>query len=404
MKSYIVCFLLLGSWCSIVAANRLPSWPWSWTDPVHTLTWGTSAWTPASPPSVPRIDPDYELDILLQQDIVYVQGFDFAGELHTDNFTNALEEVSTLKAYQKGKGSKKPYAVLTYRGIVVGPPALWNDTAYTGFWLTDDAGVVHPGVWDFRNASARQYYIDDLWSLHQDSQVDGLFIDTGDAVCMGYNLTVSSRRAIFNGTAVLWRDLSKHFNSQGREFMVTPSLKNHFPSQNYEGPVGEDGRAPCNETTPMSVPCAPYSEDVLYEIMGEEVLWGAHRQFNVPSRDFGKDPAGCQALVQTAIEEAKRGAAFFTCNDCDNTTAAGHTAFNASFAAYLMAVEKGSYFGAGVHFHAPLWDYQWPDLQRPLGIPKGPATRNGLLFAREFENLIVHMDCSTQTGSIEWKD
>ena len=39
-----------------------------------------------------------------------------------------------------------------------------------------------------------------------------------------------------------------------------------------------------------------------------------------------------------------------------------------------------------------------------VGAPKIAATRMGLLFTREFENRIRSMDCSTQTGSIEWKD
>merc|ERR1711937_643529 len=115
---------------------------------------------------------------------------------------------------------------------------MWNDSKYKGFWLTDDYGVYHAGVWDFRNASARQFYIDDLYTLRHNLLLNGLFIDTGDAVCMNYNLTVASRREIFNATAQLWHDLAEQFSDGGREFLVTPSLKNHFGVD----PDGDDGR------------------------------------------------------------------------------------------------------------------------------------------------------------------
>merc|ERR1719158_1987697 len=102
----VVHYLLSCVFAPLPVIARL-SWPWSWEDPIHTLTWGTSGWISGDPGS--GMDSKRELDILIQQDVVYVQGFDFAKELHDDNFTNALKEVSALRAYQRQKGSKKPY-------------------------------------------------------------------------------------------------------------------------------------------------------------------------------------------------------------------------------------------------------------------------------------------------------
>ena len=83
------------------------------------------------------------------------KGYNFSGELDTDDFTNAMREVARLRTYQRCKGSANPYAILPYRGIVVGPKSMWNDTMFGGFWLTDDAGGFHPGLWDFRNKCVR---------------------------------------------------------------------------------------------------------------------------------------------------------------------------------------------------------------------------------------------------------
>ena len=94
-----------------------------------------------------------------------------------------------------------------------------------------------------------------------------------------------------------------------------------------------------------------------------------------------------------------------TCNGCNHTSAAGQAMFSASFAAYLMGAARGSYFGAGTHFQANAdWEYDWPDLHRPLGQPKGPAVRADNTFTREFTHLTAHVDCDSQTGRLEWRN
>ena len=79
--------------------------------------------------------------------------------------------------------------------------------------------------------------------------------------------------------------------------------------------------------------------------------------------------------------------------------------FAVSFAAYLIGAEPGSYYGAGVHFHNDsAWDYAWPDLQRPIGQPAGPAavSADGLRFTRSFAHVTAVVDCVSQTGNITW--
>lgn len=79
--------------------------------------------------------------------------------------------------------------------------------------------------------------------------------------------------------------------------------------------------------------------------------------------------------------------------------------FNISFAAFLMGAEQWSYFGAGTHFHAdPDWNYDWPALRRPIGAPVGPAVQDGERFTRTFQHLIAEVDCSSQTGTLQWQD
>ena len=235
-------------------------------------------------------------------------------------------------------------AILGYRGDVVGPPAdsklpqYAADPRYRHFWLTDDKGAHHDcgpadpqhvnpqcgPMWDFRNASARAFYIADLLRENNRSLFDGIFVDTGDAVAMGggLNLSVKSRQEIFNATALLWKELTVAANAAAGArplFLVTPSLKDHLT---YD-PDGDDSHPLCNATTPMDVACAPYGEEVrhghllanvwshradgsvspqaIYDVIGSETLWAPHRQFNIPSRDFGRD----SAVTRTIIAEAR---------------------------------------------------------------------------------------------------
>eukprot|EP00729_Bicosta_minor_P017270 gene17270-33312_t len=134
--------------------------------------------------------------------------------------------------------------------------------------------------------------------------------------------------------------------------------------------------------------------------------WAPHRQYNLPSRDFGKNASGCVALVATTIAQGMRGPQMCTCNDCNYSTVFGRSAFNTSFAAYLMGAEEGSYFGAGAHFHEnPTWTYAWLALNRPTGPPLGRAQfhpTDRTVFVRHFKHLTATINCTSQAGILDW--
>lgn len=405
----LCCSLTLLSVVAAASPFGASPYPWSWDTASHTQTWGTSGAVNCTPRggNTNCSDTMTTLDALITRDIVYVQGYDFGRELQTDVWTNIREEILRIREYKRAKKSEKPYAILGYRGIVVGPPAIWDLPEYSGFWITDAHGLVHKGTWDFRNASARRYYIDDMLSQTNASFADGIFVDTGDAICMRNNLTVRSRQEIYNATARLIGELAVSANAQapgGKTFWVTVSLKDHLG----QDPEGDDGFPLCNATSRPEQACYPYPEEVLYDVInsvGPNVhrQWAPFRQWNIPSRDFGKQTAGCVAAVHTAIGQGQRGSQLMCCNACNQTTTAGLAEFAVSFASFLMGANNGSYFGAGVHFHAnTAWDYAWPDLQKPTGAPLGPALQAGNTFVRHFEHVTARVDCSTQTGQIQW--
>ena len=125
------------------------------------------------------------------------------------------------------------------------------------------------------------------------------------------------------------------------------------------------------------------------------------RQYNIPSKDFGKDAIGCVSAIENVAIESARGPRFICCNDA-NKTADGGAGLNVSLAAYLMNANDDSYFGPGSHWANDGWDgvfEAFPQLTRPLGPPKGTFRKTSeFTFYRQFEHLDVALDCHPDPG------
>ena len=77
-----------------------------------------------------------------------------------------------------------------------------------------------------------------------------------------------------------------------------------------------------------------------------------------------------------------------------------------SLAIFLIAAEKYGYFRAHEGYSANEGD-QWmrwfPEYDRPLGPPSGPAVREGFLYRRTFQYADVYLDIGRRQGRIIWK-
>lgn len=76
-----------------------------------------------------------------------------------------------------------------------------------------------------------------------------------------------------------------------------------------------------------------------------------------------------------------------------------------SLAAFLVAAEKYCYFNYGWG-----WDYTngwmlwYPQYDKPLGPPRGKASRSGWVYTRDFEHASVTVDLKSETAKINWKN
>ena len=72
-------------------------------------------------------------------------------------------------------------------------------------------------------------------------------------------------------------------------------------------------------------------------------------------------------------------------------------------AVFLIGAESGSYFGYSWGYDEMEGWLQWyPEYDRPLGAPKGPARKTGWHYQREFEHARVEVDLAREWGRIEW--
>jgi hypothetical protein len=75
-------------------------------------------------------------------------------------------------------------------------------------------------------------------------------------------------------------------------------------------------------------------------------------------------------------------------------------------AMFLICAEKHSYFNIHDGYDAQTsktWLTHPPELDRPLGAPKGPAVRAGYRYTREFAHASVKLNIEAQTGTIIWR-
>ncbi len=75
-----------------------------------------------------------------------------------------------------------------------------------------------------------------------------------------------------------------------------------------------------------------------------------------------------------------------------------------SLAAFLVAAREYAYFGYSWGWdHSQGWMLWFPELDRPLGPPKGDARRKGWVYTREFAHARVRVDLEDETADIQWK-
>lgn len=74
-------------------------------------------------------------------------------------------------------------------------------------------------------------------------------------------------------------------------------------------------------------------------------------------------------------------------------------------ATFLVGAGRRSYFCYTWGWLGEYGTFDWyPEFDKPLGVPKGEATREGWTYRREFEHASVFVDLEKKTAKIDWRD
>lgn len=79
--------------------------------------------------------------------------------------------------------------------------------------------------------------------------------------------------------------------------------------------------------------------------------------------------------------------------------------FEYCLAMFLILAGEQSYFNYTPTYAADdtdSWRRWYPEYDKPLGPPLGPATRDGFIFTREFKHASVELDIAQRQGRIQW--
>jgi hypothetical protein len=76
-----------------------------------------------------------------------------------------------------------------------------------------------------------------------------------------------------------------------------------------------------------------------------------------------------------------------------------------ALAAFLIAAQEYCYFGySWGWYHDQGWMQWYPEFEKPLGAPFGPAEKKGWVYIRQFKHASVRLDLEHEEAQIDWHD
>ena len=311
-------------------------------------------------------------------------------------------EAGTLQAARAVKTISPETKILYYRNVIVhyGSYAA-NETLkqIPGAFLVGQKGeekVIRNRVqaYDLSNVAMRDWWINAAMDVCADPAVDGIFLDgvvkVLEPAFLKREIGEAKKDAVLAGYVTMMEETRKMLGP--RKLMVANLLRARFPDSGIRYLKTLDGSY----------------------IEGFEGAVGMSKKDYVAQgiRDFQK--AARQGSIIAYTCELDRNQ-----QDADETPGAAvqgddqprrngdaKNRFDYQLAIFLICAERYSYFDLKDSYDAKsskTWMTRPAVFDRPLGPPKGPATRSGYTYARDFTNAFVELDIENESASIVWK-
>jgi len=310
-------------------------------------------------------------------------------------------EAGTLKAARAVKRINPNTTILYYRNVIVhygGYAANKELGQIPGALLKDKRGstkLVRNRVeaYDLSNADLRTWWVGTCSSMTADPHIDGIFLDGSiKALEPGYlarQIGAAKKKQVIDGYHVMMKQTRQAIGPD--KLMIANILRARFENAGLEYLDYFDGSY--MEGFFHNVGSAGYEE---YVAKGIDAMQKAARQGKIIAFTTGfASPRNTSVM---GIDEG-------------HATVGSHAQARAGLtyplAIFLVCAEKHSYFRIHEGYSAnenDRWMRWFPEYDRPLGPPDGPATKDGSRYSRTFRHATVQLDIQKRTASIQWQE
>ncbi len=312
-------------------------------------------------------------------------------------------EAGTLAAAKAIKAVNPATKVLYYRNVIVhygNYAANASLESIPGALLVGNDGsdkLVRGRVqaYDLTNERMRGWWLANVKQVCADPAIDGVFLDGNIKILepeyLRREIGETKKAALVEGYDAMMKETRGILGPE--KLLVANLLRARFPDSGLGRLRAFDGSyIEAFETAVGNVPVKDYVAK------GMAAFQEAARQgFLVAfTAGLGAEDAG-EARNRQRTDEIRES---LTAGEAANRR------FTYLLAVFLICAEKHSYFCAHDGYSAEqskVWMTRPPELERPLGPPRGPAVRSGDVYVREFAHASIRLDLETQTARIDWR-
>ena len=325
-------------------------------------------------------------------------------EKSTGYLTYGSNENGTIEAATAIKNLNPKAKILYYKNVVINWGNYEEDEAFLEAnpeaLLTNDQGELAlmpngtTGFFDISQEYVRDYWLNHVHELTNNTSIDGLFVDANIKVLVpsffSGKVGEEKQQLIKDGYFSMMEDLNTQmrddnlllaniirvrpeFVNSGREFLnyFDGSYLEAFDSENF-------GMTYAN-----------------YLATGIEVFQKSAREGNVMamSINFGESLTGTAIGSDDTIESIELNEALSARLDY-------------LLAIFLVCAEKYSYVYPHDGYNSltsATWLKTFTHYENRLGAPKGYAEKEGYVYTRSFEHLDVTLDIENKTATLNWK-
>ena len=310
-------------------------------------------------------------------------------------------ETGTLEAAKAVKRINPKTKILYYRNVIVhygGYAADKELGEIRGAMLKDKNGrskLVRNRVeaYDLSNPDLRTWWVNACKNMTRYPQIDGIFLDGNiKALERGYlarQIGAAKKKQTMAGYHLMMEQTRQAIGPE--KLMVANILRARFDDAGLEYLDYFDGSY--LEGFFHNVGGASYED---YVAKGIDAMQKAARQGKIIA--FTTGFAAPKNTSTLGIDEGHATV---------KSQAQARAALTYPLAIFLVCAEKHSYFRIHEGYSAnenDRWMRWFPEYDRPLGPPNGPAKKSGYRYSRSFQHATVQLDIQKRTASIRWKE